>query len=147
MPHEPTIRSPEQCSREERADLESGFDRARHVLWTSDKRGLTGVAALKVPRKNYWTRVFADTSSGLLYREYPFEFGYLYVEEDRRDEGYRRALIQKTLSLAGGSGVFATTRETNTDFHPFLLKQGFKRIGQPYKSKRGDFNLLLFVRG
>jgi hypothetical protein len=66
MPREPTIKSPEQCSKEERAafvavteksnevdrdDLESGFDRARHVLWTSDARGLAGVAASKVLAK------------------------------------------------------------------------------------------------
>lgn len=161
MQHLPTIRSPEQCSKEERtaflavaeksneverADLERGFDRARHVLWTSDARGLTGVVALKIPRQSYWQRVFADTKCGLPCEEYPFEFGYLYVEKDRRENGYGSALVLKTLSLAENQGVFATTREDNEEFHPFLLKQGFKQVGQPYNSKRGDFRLLLFVR-
>jgi GNAT superfamily N-acetyltransferase len=161
MPHEPTIKSPVHCSIEERAaflavaekgneidrvDLEGGFDRARHVLWMSDPRGLTGVAALKIPRQSYWQRVFADTKSGLAYQEYPFEFGYLYVEQDRRGKGYGSALVLKALSLAGNEGVFATTREDNTDVHPCLLKGGFRQIGQPYSSKRGDFRLLLFVR-
>lgn len=161
MPHEPTIRTPQQCSKEDRdafleiaeksnevdrADLESGFDRAQHVLWTSDARGLTGVAALKIPRESYRRRVFADTKSGLAYQEYPFEFGYLYVSEDRRENGYGSALVLRTLSLAGNRGVFATTREDNKDFHPFLLKQGFKQVGISYKSKRSDFYLLLFVR-
>src|SRR5690349_9800426 len=135
MQHEPEIKRPELCSKDERNafiavaqksneveldDLESGFDRASLVLWTSDARGLTGVAALKIPRQSYWEGVFTKAKSGLAYQEYPFEFGYLYVEADRRDEGYGRALMQKTLSLAGDKGVFATTREPNLDFHPFL---------------------------
>ncbi len=161
MRTEPIICEPNKCSKQERAafiavaeksgeverpDLESGFDRARFVLWASDARGLTGVAALKVPRKSYWQRVFTETNCGLSHQDYPLEFGYLYVETDRRDQGYGRALVQHTLNLAASEGVFATTREANADFHPFLVKQGFERVGQPYKSTRGNFRLLLFVR-
>lgn len=161
MAHEPTVKTPAECSTNERtaflamaeksgevdrADLEIGFDRARYVLWTSDRQGLTGVSALKLPRDNYWQRVFADTGSGLSYREFPVEFGYLYVEKDRRENGYGSALVLRTLHLAENQGVFATTREDNKDFHPFLVKQSFKQVGHAYKSKRGDFRLLLFVR-
>lgn len=161
MQHEIAIRSPERCSKEERAafialagksnevepqDLESGFDRARFVLWTNDARVLTGVSALKIPRQSYREGVFTKAKSALNHGDYPLEFGYLYVEEDRRKNGYGRVLVKKALSLAGKDGVFATTREANKDFHPFLVDQGFVLVGEPYKSKRGEFNLLLFVR-
>jgi len=108
--------------------------------------GLAGVAALKVPRKSYWEGVFEKSKSGLSRADYPLEFGYLYVEEDRRKKGFGRMLIERTLALAGSEGVFATTREENTKVHPRLVEQGFQQSGSPYKSRRGKFNLLLFVR-
>jgi GNAT superfamily N-acetyltransferase len=116
------------------------------VLWVTDGRGLVGVSALKNPRQSYSERVFAKSRSGLRYADYSLEFGYLYVEEDRRGCGYGSALTEGALILAGNAGVFATTREANTEVHPRLVKQGFEQIGVPYESKRGDFNLLLFVR-
>ncbi|MGH8251709.1 MAG: GNAT family N-acetyltransferase [Steroidobacteraceae bacterium] len=161
MHHDVVIRTPEHCSEEERVafialaersaevrrpDLESGFDRARFLLWTNDARGLTGVSALKIPRSSYRERVFAEAKCNLHCQDYPLEFGYLYVEEDRRDQGYGTTLVDRTLQLAESDGVFATTRETNEVFHPFLTKRGFVRAGERCKSKRGDFWLLLFVR-
>jgi GNAT superfamily N-acetyltransferase len=161
MPHELMIKRPKECSGPERSafialagksnevdpnDLESGFDRARFVLWTQDEKGVAGVAALKIPRQSYWEGVFEKSESGLSHAEFPLEFGYLYVEEDRRKKGLGHMLIQRTLILAGSEGIFATTREKNTRVHSRLIEQGFQQAGSPYKSKRGDFNLLLFVR-
>jgi hypothetical protein len=169
MPREPggeigiplTIRRPSACSSSERAaflavaeksneveraNLENGFSRARYVVWASDSNGLAGVCALKSPRRNYRRRVFVDSICNLACEAYPLEFGYLYVEVGRRNQGYGNSLVVATLNLAEGCGIFATTREANTEFHALLIRNGFRQVGQAYRSERNESWLFLFVR-
>src|SRR5262249_17041422 len=121
----------------DRGDIETGARRARALLWIAEGSALAGVAALKIPRDSYRRRVFSDTKSGLDWRLFGLELGYLFVVPGKQDRGYGRALLDETVSLANGRAVFATTRIDNNKMHRALPKRGFTRIEKTYTSTDG----------
>jgi predicted GNAT family N-acyltransferase len=106
-----------------------------------------GIAGLKLPRDNYRKRQFANAKSGLDPVEFPYELGWVYVEEKFRGRQYSRKLVQQLLKSSEDQNVYATSRETEERMHRTLRKCGFTRVGTPWPSKRRPKeNLLLFVR-
>jgi hypothetical protein len=130
----------------DRANLETGARRAKALLWIAEGSALVGVSALKLPRDSYRRRVFTDTNSGLDWRPFKLELGYLFVVPGKQDKGYGRTLLDETLALAGSDAVFATTRVDNEKMHNALPNRGFTRIEPPYGSTDGTRSLVLYVK-
>jgi len=53
---------------------------------------------------------------------------------------------REALSKSNGRGVFATSRSDNIVMHATLRRLGFAPAGTPYRSRRGDQELQLFLR-
>jgi hypothetical protein len=49
------------------------------------------------------------------------------------------------MSQADNAPVFATTREDNAAMQKGLEQRGFVRVGKSWKSKRGEYQLILCV--
>jgi predicted GNAT family N-acyltransferase len=105
---------------------------------------IVATASLKVPTASYRQRVL--THAGL--REpvsHLFEVGYVVVEENHR--GRRLATRVVAACISGvNEFMFATSRADNHAIHRVLEANGFERIGTPYRSSRGAYDLIVHTR-
>ena len=129
------------------AGLHNRIKKARFLvfLYEQDKT-LAGVAALKEPSINYKKKVFDKAGSKEDPDKFTFEAGWLYVEEQFRGRKYSRLLLEEVLKIAGDKQVYATTRENNVAMQRTNLRYGLSPSGHPYKSKEGNYNLILYIR-
>lgn len=105
-----------------------------------------GVAALKVPSVEYRIGLQSVTKAdySLPESDYPYELGYVSVSPEHAGKGIAKALVAEVMSLADGSGIFATTSNP-------AMKDGvlppfkFVPVGQTWKNATGD-TLGLLVR-
>lgn len=103
------------------------------------------VGAIKNPSIGYKTRIFEKARvSGP--SNYPYELGWLFVSTSARRKGYGRAAMEALMASLSGKACYATTREDNNDMHRLLVRFGFSRCGQPYKSNNGDYDLVLYTK-
>ena len=109
-------------------------------------KNLQAIAALKNPATEYREKVSKQAGIELDASDFPYELGWIYVAPPARGLGYSGELVRAAVARANGQGIFATSREDNTPMHRALLKFGFGRVGNPYKSDRGDYNLVVFTR-
>ena len=107
---------------------------------------LIGVGAVKRPLATYRTKVSAGSGVDLRQEDYPFELGWIFVDETFRRKGLSRAMCEALLALVSDSGIFATTRIDNEAMGRSLERLGFGRAGTPYKSLRGQYSLQLWLR-
>jgi GNAT superfamily N-acetyltransferase len=116
------------------------------VFALEGNRTLAGVAALKRPSKHYKEMVFYKARTPENPDEFTFEAGWFFVRGAFRGRKYSRFLLETLLTLAGGSKVYATTRETNGPMRRTNCYCGLVESGSPYPSDEGDYNLVLYVR-
>ena len=109
---------------------------------------IVGVGALKNPNLDYKLKVFGRTKADAPDdpHDYRFELGWFYILEDYRHQGISKKLRNVLLRRAGTAGIYATSKENNVYMHLCLQSRAFVRTGCPYRSDRGNFNLVLFVR-
>lgn len=155
-------RSPDQCSEAERAAFVAlvvkggevkekyaveGTAHADTLLWLQDKNGMYGVAAIKRPRETHHEGVFEKAGVADLSPEFSLEFGYAFVEKDRRERGEGRALMLAAMKALGSRAAFATARAANEKITKMLEKNEFKIVGHEYRSDDEPSRMLrLFVR-
>lgn len=108
---------------------------------------MEAIAAIKNPTDDYRDKVSERSGYKLLKATYPYELGWVYVTNQKRDGGLARSVVGACLEVAGPAGVFATTRANNGAMQHILTTSGFERVGVPYDSDRGTFQLVVFVRG
>ena len=63
----------------------------------------------------------------------------------------KKVVVEKSESVAyneteTGGSLYATTRQDNNSMQKILKCNGFCESGEPFKSKCGDYKLILFVR-
>lgn len=104
-----------------------------------------GVGGVKRPDGTYRARVSRSSGIALSEADFPFELGWIYVEQEARG-GASRALCEALLPFAEGRGVFATSRANNPWMHATLLALGFARVGTEWPSGQHAANLALFTR-
>ncbi|MDB5344555.1 MAG: hypothetical protein JWP89_2932 [Schlesneria sp.] len=154
-------KSPSQWAKETRSNFErlvcegdqinsngltERIDNAAILACHHDGDTLVGVAALKNPADSYRLKVSRLSGFDLSSNLFPFELGWVYVVPEKRGRGLARQLVAACLNAEKPAGVYATTREDNVSMQSCLHKNGFRRAGQPYKSKQGDHYLVLYVR-
>lgn len=113
-----------------RARIEGAF-RLGFVIF---EKSIVGTAALKKPKAAYREKVFNQAKSKSDMKEYPYELGWIFLDEPHRKKGQMGRVIVELLRLAGEHGIFATTRSSNTIMKDILLHHGFKPSGITYPS-------------
>ncbi|HDH7822402.1 TPA: GNAT family N-acetyltransferase [Raoultella planticola] len=130
----------------ELAGLQERILRAELLIFIYDNDDqIVAVGAIKNPSKAYKSKTFER--SGVSGQDnYDFELGWLYVAEIARNKGYGHILMELICKQLTDKSCFATTRENNTAMQYLFNKFGFSKVGKPYKSKRGNHSLILYVK-
>ena len=123
--------------------LMTNLERAYQIAYASIDDRVVAVSVVKVPNTHYRDKVFQMSGSNENPNDYPYEVGYVYAVPEIR--GTRIIYDAFHMFNANISGVFATVRQDNNNAIRLLQRSGYKLIGSPYKSSRGDYNLLLWV--
>lgn len=120
-------------------------ERSAHLFYVA-RRGKVSVAgALKNPLEGYRENITEKAGFELGVSDFPLELGYIYVDVSERKKGFGGAIVEAALNAANGAGVFATTRVSNEAMQKLLPRYGFTKVGQPYLSDSGDYELVLMV--
>ncbi|MEP7174506.1 MAG: hypothetical protein ABI705_13535 [Aestuariivirga sp.] len=129
-----------------RQGLEVRLEEADALAVVFHQNTVIACGALKSPSDLYRLDAFKRSNSNLLPEHYPLELGYVAVSGKMRKNGIGPAITRSLVELRGKSGIYATTRSTNRKMQTILLQNGFNCVGLPYKSKRGKYSLMLWVR-
>lgn len=106
---------------------------------------LVGVGGIKRPRPAYQIRVFEKAGVADPGR-YPFELGWLFVEEDHRGKGLSLKLVDALCASVESAGKYATSHISNVMMHRTLERAGFQRVGSVFAGRRSQKDLLLFTK-
>lgn len=157
------IKKPSECSEKEMNDFlemmelykkESGINhgfrdimmRAKYLAFQYVDGRLAGILAIKVPHEGHRKRVFREAGVPGLEKRFPYERGWGYLLKEYRGRGLHRVLSRKLAGKTRYMNVFVTTKKTNIPVVRVLEDAGFRRVGKPFRSRIGDYDLVLFVR-
>lgn len=107
---------------------------------------MIGIAALKQPNQGYRADVFAKSKATETPDRFPYEVGWVAIDEKHRGRKLSRVLVATVLSRSEGRNVFATSATAREFMHRTLMHFGFVQHGQPYPSSQRNEELLLFIR-
>lgn len=125
--------------------INAGVNRAHTVAIALVNDQVVAVTVIKNPNISYRDRVFAAAGVSELADQYSLESGYSYTDPAWRTSNIS-AQLHRRLFAAVGEPLFATVREQNRVALLGLQRLGFKPIGQPYASSRGDYNIVLLIK-
>lgn len=130
----------------ELAGLRERILHAEQLVFIYDNNSVVvAVGAIKHPNAGYKSSVFEK--SGISEQGgYEFEAGWLYVAKAARGKGYGRILMESICQLLPDKSCFATTRENNTAMQYLFNQFGFSKLGNSYKSRKGNYSLILYVK-
>lgn len=124
--------------------LDSRILNAENLIFIYDDQDiLTAVGAIKRPNARYKSDVFEKVGYSA---NIEFELGWLSVSKTARGKGYGRILMESICKALSNTPCFATTRENNTAMHKLFNEFSFSKTGNPYKSDRGDYSLVLYLK-
>lgn len=109
------------------------------------KQTLAAAGATKRPHVGYRAGVF-DKAALADPERYPYELGWIFVDERFRSMGMARALTAKLVHGLEDSPVYATSRVDNEGMHKALVGAGFHQAGQPYAGRRRGERLQVFLK-
>lgn len=125
--------------------LEERVMRARFLFMIHNDQGLVGVAALKSPAERYRRKIFLASGVAESADDYLIELGWIVVHRDFRNQHLSRTLVSAAVESVGSEGVFATSVVSRLAMHRTLLRYGFVRAGEPFRSARRDEDVQLFL--
>lgn len=126
--------------------LEGRAKKAKALVFLYVDRELAGVAALKRPAKAYRDGVFRKAGVPNAAAAFDLELGWVFVPAAHRGRQYSRVLSAAALSQNEGAATFATTRADNVAMQRTLEHLAFRRLGDSWRSNRGQrTQLLLYV--
>jgi hypothetical protein len=126
--------------------LENRVRAAERIVFLRRSEGLIGVAGLKRPSANHRKEVAASAGVPLPPNAFPFELGWVFIMPSARGNHLSLPLCRPLIEAAGDQGVFATSKTKNDGMHSTLGKLGFSSAGKAYPSRRGDYQLQVFLR-
>ena len=118
---------------------------AASIAYALDGDRPVGIVVLKNPVSSYREKVFYEADVPELERNYKLEIGYTYVIQEYRPRGVGINICRKMVNSIS-TPMYATTREENTTINKLLKFAGFKLTGSPWRSDRGNYNLLLWTK-
>ncbi len=155
------MRAPSACSLDELAafrefveqgdevdsnGLQCRIKRATTLAFGTCDGSLVAVAAIKRQELDYRKRIFKKATIGDSAANYLHELGWIFVAPDFRDNKFSVELVRNALAPLSAENVYSTTKTNNTPMHHTLLKFGFAAAGKPWRSSRGPYNLVMYLR-
>ena len=125
--------------------LEGRVRRAWLIALGSVENRLAAVAGIKKPDKDYRAGVFRKSASKFEPDHFPVELGWVMVDEKFRRRGLGRRVMDALLGTLN-QNVYTTSRATNEPMHALLISYGFALTGNPWRSMRGPYDLVLHVK-
>ena len=116
------------------------IERNPKLLIIGDTEKPLGIGALKIPNIEYKEKVFRLSGSKLDYKDYKYELGWVVSLE----KGNGNKIVD--ILSNSENNIYATVREQNEKMIFLLKKYGFSQTGNSYKSTRGEYQLLLFIK-
>lgn len=129
--------------------LENGVKRAKFLgfYYIDDK--LVGVAALKNANPDYQNSVFERAGKPELAKNFRYEIGYAFTDEDYRGMCICRNLIRYLITREKSENIFSTVRSKNIAMRSILKRLEFKEIGNRFLGRlkeKGEYYVQLFVK-
>ncbi|SFD85813.1 hypothetical protein [Thermophagus xiamenensis] len=118
------------------------IDRDPILLFIPDTSKIEAVGALKVPHVSYKNKVFCKSKSGLNPEDFDFEIGWIVSLNKGKGLG---KMVTEVLTNCKPN-IYATVREDNSRMRQILEMHNFKKSGDSFKSDRGDYKIVLYVK-
>ena len=103
---------------------------------------IEAVGALKIPNVDYKNRVFKQSQSKLNPSEFTHELGWVVSLIQGIGNGKEVTKILSNLK----SNIYATVKVEKVKMRHKLEISGFIQDGVPYKSRRGDYFIALYIK-
>ena len=126
--------------------LRQNVESAKTLVFARSERRLLGVAALKFPQPSYRKKIARNSGFSLQSDLYPFELGYVFVQEAARGKGLSHRLVTAALNEVRGKQVFATVRTDNLAMLRTLNQAAFSHVGKDYPGRKEGTSIRLLVR-
>lgn len=126
--------------------LRQNVESAKSLVFARSEGRLLGVAALKVPRPSYRKKIEKASGFNLQSDLYPFELGYVFVQEAARGNGLAHRLVAAAVDQACGTQIFATVRADNRGMLQTLGRAAFLHVGAEYPGRNHGVFIRLLVR-
>lgn len=126
-------------------DIERYFSiLAYKVCFIENNGDFIAVGAIKKKKPQKIATIFSNANVSDDSVHYQYELGWIVVAEKCRGKGLATKIIEKLMQELGSGNCYATTRTTNKAMENILLQNKFEKLGTPYKSERGNYNLQLY---
>ncbi len=106
---------------------------------------LAGASALKTPNPGYRKGCFEKAKVSQSEKHFPLKLGYVVVADGLQKLGLAHLLVAAALSARDGKGVYATSKLSNLAMHQVLRTRRFERVGDSYRSKEREVQIVLFA--
>ena len=126
--------------------LHQNVESAKSLVFAWSEGRLLGVAALKVPQPSYRKKIAQNSGFSLQPELYPFELGYVFVQEEARGIGLAHRLVAAAVDQARRTKVFATVRADNLAMLSTLHRAAFLHVGEEYPGRNQGTSIRLLVR-
>lgn len=124
------------------SSIRTGIKSAALIAFVKDGDAVVATASIKNPSEFYKDDVFYKAGAEKLSEKYKFEYGYTFTGPAYRSRGIVKVITGELLRR-DGKPVHATMREKNLAIIKILEGLGMKRLGDPYPSSRGNYNLII----
>jgi RimJ/RimL family protein N-acetyltransferase len=119
--------------------------RGRLLAFHYDENDLVGVVGLKKPNEGYKEMIFRKAGVPEEKDNYVLEVGWAFTMKAYRGRGICPRLIHGIFDSTKSQSFFATAHLDNISVHRVLEKTGFKKIGEPYRGRTGEFCQLFTI--
>ncbi len=129
---------------DENGGFDSKADRCKFICFVYKKKCLVAIGGIKRPTKSDFSKECANLPE--LTNDFKSELGYIYTKPEYGGKGIASIIVLKLIEKIGFENLMATTELTNNNrMQGILLKNGFKRYGNTWKSIN-DNDLGLFLK-
>lgn len=126
--------------------LRARIERAYRLAFLNFGEQTVAVGAIKQPASNYRNETFAKATLTDIASKYEYEIGWLYISPRFRNKGLATQIVNALVDTVENKGLYATSKEINTDMHSVLLKNNFRHDGKSFKSTLTQESVKLFLR-
>jgi predicted GNAT family N-acyltransferase len=126
--------------------LEQNVTNARALVFARSNGRVLGVGAIKRPKSTYREKVANDSGFNLSCDLYPFELGYIFVQEEARGWGLSHQIVSAALNETDGQNIFATARADNQGMLRALCRASFLQVGHDYSGRNSRTLIRLLVK-
>ncbi len=126
--------------------LAAKIKQAHRLIFIHQHNTPIACGALRYATMDYCQDIFNKAGVGELLKHYSYEVSWVYTTPQTRGQNIGHLLMQTAIEQAEGKKCFATTKENNHPSHAIFKRFGFDRLGQAYKSDRGEYYLGLFAQ-